>query len=266
MNADQITEARALATVVPHNIAVVDVSPWMVAQYVPSLGTGAAAATMQVLAGTLRFKVDAATPAGADAIGTDGEFDLSTADFNTMGELVDAINGVAAYRAYLVGALRADLSTNLLVQSATSIIGDTGLTVFGDTSGSKEISLAISGEAFVNNGKNGHLKDSEDGCENSMMYAAITVTNVSLFVLRYYTGKQGTTEVQVGQDITLTSATLKEQGEANLSVVFVTSARGERLIVRVIGLESVAPSAPSVHVLGKTAVLANDRVVTSIGY
>jgi len=263
---DQIQEARALATVVPHNLTAVDVGPWMVAQYVPSLGTGAAAATMQVLAGTLRFKVDAVTPAGADAIGVSGEFDLSSSTYNTMGEVVDEINGIAAYRAYLVGALRADLSTNLLVQAATSIFGDTGLTVFGDTSGSKEISLAISGEAFVNNGKSGHVKDFEDGCENSMMYAAFTVTSVSLLVLRYFTGKQGTAEVQVGQDVTLTSATLKEQGGANLSVVFVTSARGERLIVRVIGLSTSAPSAPTIHILGKTAVLANDRVVDSIGY
>ncbi len=269
MYQNQILEARALATVVPHNITVVDKSPWIQIQYVPSLGTGGAAATVAMAAGrdTMTFQVDAADPAGADSIGnTSGEVIVSGGDLNTMGEVVDHINGKSAWRAYLIGCLRSENPDNLLVRTAASAFGDNGVTLYSDSSVSKEISIAISGERFVNNGRAGHLKDFEDGCENSLMYAAITVTCASALALRYYTGKQGSAEVQVGQDIALTTATLKEQGEAAFADIFVKSRRGERLIVRAIGTESVALTVPTVHVISKTAVLANDRVVTAINY
>lgn len=266
---EQLVEARALATVVPHNITAVDTTPWIVVQHVPSLGTGGAAATVTVAAGrdTLTFQVDAADPAGADVIGnTSGELDLSSSSYSTMGKLVDAVNGTAAWRAYLVGCLRSELVSSLLVRTAVSCFGDNGRTLFSDSSVSAEISIAISGEKFISNGKAGHLKDAEDGCENSMQYASINATSVSLAVIRYYTGKQGSTEVQLGSDVDLVTATAKEQGEANLSVDFVTSRRGERLIVRAVAASSVALTVPVVHVLGKTAVLRNDRQVTAINY
>ena len=269
MYQEQIVEARALATVVPHNITAVDTTPWIVVQYVPALGTGGAAATVDIDAGrdTLTFQVDAAAPAGADAIGnTTGILDLSSSTYSTMGKLVDAINGVAAWRAYLVGALRSDLVSSLLVQAAASCFGANGKTLFSDSSVSKDISIAISGEKFVSNGISGHEKDFEDGCENSMQYASINATSASLAVIRYYTGKQGSTEAQLGSDVDTVSATAKEQGEANLSVDFVTAARGERLIVRAIGVSNTAITAPVVHVLGKTAVLKNDRFVDEINY
>ncbi len=269
MYLNQIVEARALATVVPHNITVVDKSPWIQIQYVPTLGTGGAAATVAMAAGrdTMTFQVDAADPAGADSIGnTSGEVIVSGGDLNTMGEVVDHINGKSAWRAYLIGCLRSENPDNLLVRSATSAFGDDGVTLYSDSSVSKEISIAISGEAFVNNGKAGHLKDFDDGCENTMMYASVKGTSASLHVLRYYSGKQGTAERQLGADIDLVTVVAKEQGEASLSEAFVTSARGERLIVRQIGVSNTAVTVPVHHVLGKTAVLKNDRVVTAINY
>lgn len=269
MYANQIIEARALATVVPHNITAVDKSPWIQIQYVPALGTGGAAATVAMAAGrdTMTFQVDAADPAGADSIGnTSGEVIVSGGSLNTMGEVVDHINGKSAWRAYLIGCLRSENPDNLLVRTAASAFGDNGVTLYSDTSVSKEISIAISGERFVNNGKGGHLKDFEDGCENSMMYASILGTSASLHVIRYYTGKQGSAEVQLAQDIDLTTVVAKEQGEASFSETFIKSTRGERLIVRQIGVSNTAITVPTHHVLGKTAVLKNDRIVTAINY
>lgn len=269
MYTNQIVDARALATVVPHNITAVDKSPWIQIQYVPALGTGGAAATVAIAAGrdTMTFQVDAADPAGADAIGnSSGEVLLSASAFDTMGELVDGINGKIAWRAYIIGCLRSENSDRLLVRTAASVFGDAGTTFYSDSSVSKEISIAISGERFVNNGRGGHEKDFEDACENSMMYASIKGTSASLHVLRYYTGRQGSAEVQLATDIDLTTVVAKEQGEASFAETFIKSTRGERLIVRQIGVSNTAVTAPVHHVLGKTAVLANDRVVTAINY
>ena len=111
MFVNQIEEALKLAPAVPRNINAADKTPWMVVQYVPSLGTGGAAATVAVAtaAETITFQVDAADPATLDVIGnTSGEMSLvGTTD--TMGELADVINGTRAWRAYLVAALRADV-------------------------------------------------------------------------------------------------------------------------------------------------------------
>ena len=45
MYADQIAEARGLATPIPQNIAADDTCPAIVIQYVPNLGTGGASAS-----------------------------------------------------------------------------------------------------------------------------------------------------------------------------------------------------------------------------
>ena len=265
----QINEARSLATLVPHAITAVDTTPWMMMQYVPDLGTGAAAATVAVEAGrtTMTILVDAAVPAGKDAIGNStGLIDLSSSTYDTMGELVDYINGKLAWRAYLVGAIRSDAVASLLAKTAASCFGANGLVFYSDTSVSKDVSIAISGEKFVNNGINGHVTDAGDQCENSMQYANINVTCASAPYLRYYTGKQGSTEVQLGSDLLLVTATAKEQGEASFAETFITATRGERLIVRAIGTSAVALSAPVFKVLGKTAVLKNDRIVDEVNY
>lgn len=266
---ESVNTARSLATPVPQVITAVNTGPWMVVQYVPSLGTGATAATMAIAAGsdTITFTVGATTPAGADVIGnTSGEI-LTTADATSlMGEVVDKINAAQAWRAYLVGALRADDAGTLQTLSSATAMGANGITCYGDTSASKEISLAISGEKFVNNGKGGHVKDWDSQCENSMLYGNFLATSASLHVLRYYTGKQGSTEVQVGSDVPLTSATAKEQGENSLAEAYVQATRGQRLVIRVIGVSNTAPSVPTIQVVGKTAVLDGSRIVTEDNY
>jgi len=270
MHLNQILEARALATPVIHNFAAVDKMPWMVAQYVPSLGTGGSSASIAyIVASSMTFLVDDAAPADADAIGATGVILTSSSTYNTMGKLVDYINGHAAWRAYLVGALRADLSSLMLVKSATICSGANGLTFYADSSASAEHSLAISGEKFVSNAASGHVKDADDFCENEMLYGAFNVTSASAGIgLRYYSGKQGDTETQIGSTVTVTTATNKEQGEVNLTVPFVQATRGQRLIMRVIDLSTTGTelTSPTIHVIGKTAVLANNRTVDAINY
>ncbi|GAG50924.1 unnamed protein product, partial [marine sediment metagenome] len=219
-----------------HNFTAADTLPWMVVQYVPSLGTGGTSASIAyIVASSMTFLVNDAAPAGADAIGATGVILTSSSTYNTMGELVDYINGRIAWRAYLVGALRADLSSLMLVKSATICSGANGLTFYADSSNSDDHSFAISGEKFVSNAVGGHVTDADDYCENEMLYGAFTVTSASDAIeLRYYSGKQGDTETQVGSAVAVTTATLKEQGEVNLTVPFVQATRGQRLIMRVV--------------------------------
>ena len=269
MHLAQIEEARALANPIAHNFAAVDTLPWMVVQYVPARGTsGTSASIAYIVASSMTFLVDSSTPAGADVIGASGVILTSTAAYDTMGELVDYINGRSAWRAYLVGALRADNSSLMLAKSATICSGTNGLTFYADSSASGEHSFAISGEKFVNNGISGHLKDADDQCENAMLYGSFNVTCASAGIgLKYYSGEQGSTETQLGSQVTVASATAKEQGEVNWSMPFVQAVRGQRLIMRVLGLSATTSlTSPVINVIGKTAVLTNDRIVDAVNY
>lgn len=269
MHLKQIEEARALANLVAHNFVSADTLPWMVVQYVPSRGTsGASASIAYIVDSSMTFLVDSSTPAGADVIGVSGIFLTSSSDYDTMGELVDYINGRQAWRAYLVGALRADKSSLMLAKSATKCSGANGLTFYADSTASGEHSFAISGEKFVSNAANGHVTDAGDACENAMLYGSFDVTCASAGIgLKYYSGKQGSTETQIGSTVTVASGTAKEQGEVNWSMPFVQAVRGQRLLMRVMGLSATTSlTSPVINVIGKTAVLKNDRIVDAINY
>jgi len=270
MNLQQILETRALATPITQGITADDKTPVMVIQYVPALGTGGAAATITKTTGnTLTFTVGAAVPAGADAIGNStGEMILTADAYDTMGEVVDYINGRQAWRAYLVASLRADLGSSLLNKTEASCIGANGLTIYGDTSTQKSVGLAISGEKFTSNAISGHVKDSDDECENAMYYGSFNVTCVSAPHLRYYTGAAGATETLITSSKLMTSATVMQEGEENFTEPFIQATRGERLIIRCISPSTAAPatSSPVLTLIGKTAVLRNNRIVDSINY
>jgi hypothetical protein len=241
----------------------------MVVQYVPKQGTSATAATMAIAAGsdTITFTVGATTPAGADVIGDTTGNILTTADATSlMGEVVDKINAAQAWRAYLVGAIRSDDAGTLQTLSSATAMGDNGITCYGDTSASMEISLAISGEKFVNNGLNGWVTDWDSQCENSMLYGSFLANGLSVNVIRYYTGEAGSTEVQLGSDVNTVSATAKEQGENSLAEKYVEATRGHRLVIRLIGISNTEPSVPTIQIIGKTAVLDNSRIVVEDNY
>lgn len=277
MNTKQYEDAHNLATTVPRVISAVDTCPLMVVQYVPALGTGGSAATIAyVVASSMTFLVDGSTPAGADAIGVSGIIDTSSSTYNTMGELVDYINGRQAWRAYLVSALRIDKTSNMLAKAAASAIGDNGLTFYGDTSANfsandpasagtlEAISVAISGEKFINNGINGHVKDYEDGCENMLTYSEVQLTFSGTGTLSIYTGKQGEAETRIYHQ-TLTSTTEKDLGQANLEEVFAKAVCGQRLIVRA-ATTTAFTAVTKFNINGKTAVLNGSRLVDSVNY
>lgn len=262
MNINQIEEARALAQPVVHNQTAADVSPCIVVQYVPALGTGATAATCKRTADGWCFKVGADTPAGADDIGNSSGWILD-ATYTNMGQILDQINGYAAWRAYLVASRRGDASGSVLAQAEASCIGDNGLAFFWDTSAIALCGTAISGEKFVNNGVNGHVKDAGDQCENTMLYARVTM--VSDGTLKFYSSSQSA-DTQLGPTFTCGSASPVEIGEENPSIGYISAKRGERLLVLVDSATAANGTPTEFHVIGKTAVLRGDRIVTEDNY
>lgn len=270
MHLDQILEARALATPVAQTFTANDSFPAIVIQYVPALGSATTNTASFTLANdSFQFLVNGSTPSGLDVIGVSGKIDLSSGTYDTMGELVDTVNGRTAWRAYLVGALRAITCTDLLAKTSTRCDGATGTTVYIDTTDSKEHIFAISGEKFVNNGINGHVTDYDDGVENSLLFGSYLVSAGSSGVtLRYYSGKQGSTETALTSSESVTVATATQHGEENLSEPYITAKRGERLIVYLSQASNDADFGTGlvIQAIGQSAVLSGSRIVDSKNY
>lgn len=273
----QIEEARKLATPVPQAITAVFTCPSFIIQHIPTLGTGGATAGVSAAGGegALTFSVDSAVTAGADLVGTLGVLLMS--GYSTIGDVQDKVNANPSWRMILVGALRADIPTAIVAKTG-AVCGETGITFYHDSSstygtgGHQHFSTAISGEKFANKGVNGHVKDDDDECENTLHYMTFTgtfaspgATSVGQYI-KYYSGKQGSTEVQMGGSVAITDATAKEQGEANVGDAWIRSKRGERLVIRMVCDCVGAVTAPTINIIGSTAVLKNDRIVDSIGY
>lgn len=273
MYANQIIEARALATTVGHNITALGTSPAIVAQYVPPRGAGGLSSTsvgkMKITSDGIRFKVDDDTPAGLDALPNQTSSGwLTYASQTNMGQMVDAIEGGIAWRAYLSVSLRGDLASNMLDQSEAICSVANGLTFFWDSKVETLISagIAVSGERFLNNGIGGHVQDFEDACENTINFIEANFVD-SAATLRFYSGKAGSAETQIGGTFLFTAAGVATYfGKHNGDNAFISAARGERLIARVTFLTEAIGTPNRFHVLGKTAVLKNDRVVTEINY
>lgn len=271
MHNNQIEEAYALAVHVPQNQSAVDKSCAFIMQYFPDYGDGGSTAGVRYTNGqTMAFSVDGSAATGGDACyagDTDGFIDGQQDSYDTVGEVQDVVNGFAAWKMILNTALRADSMTYILTQSAGTC-GSDGLPFYHDTSACAIVGAAITGSKFVSNGKAGYKSDADDECINELLYLNIKLTFSSVGTsLKFYTGAHGKTEVQVGSNITLTTATAKEVGEADLTEVYVKSKRGERLIVRS-DCDSVvpstsAPSAVTFNLLGRTAVLSGSRFVDS---
>jgi hypothetical protein len=263
----QIEEARALAPIVGHNIAAFDTSPAIVVQYVPNLGVGSEG-KMKITTDGLRFKVDDATPTGSDLLSNmNASGWLKFATRTNMGQIVDDINGSVGWRAYLVAALRGDLASNLLAASETSVNGDNGFTFYWDMKAETLIScgIAVSGNKFINNGTNGHVKDDDDECENSILYIEANLAD-SDCVLRFYSSSDSA-DTQIGGSLTFTAAgTATYWGKNNPDDIYIRANRGERLIARITTDTQLKATPTRFHVLGKTAVLRNDRVVDSVNY
>lgn len=273
MHLQQIEEARKLATPLAHVFTGIDTFPAFVVQYVPDNGLSSAyrAKIALVLDTSMTFTTGAAgttavgdSQATADGIGTAGVIDISNASYDTCGELMDYINGHPAWRMYLVGAKRSTGMETILAKGAAFCDVANGLTFYHDASeGAKCAAVAISGEKFVNNGVNGHLKDADSQCENMLLHLALTVGVTDNGLLNLYSCSQRADGDAVG--FILTNDTLLTKGETNLASIFHQSTRGERLIVEIDGSTSFDDIAQC-QIVGKTAVLKNDRIVDEKNY
>lgn len=258
----QVQAAREMARPYGQTFSDVDGHPAMVVQYVPDLGTGGAAATCQVVSATsLTFQVDSANPAGNDAIGNASGQVLFSA-YTTMGAVADYINGLRAWRCYLDGALRADASASkLLTAAAASCIGSNGMTIYHDASSTKHGSFAISGEKFLTNGINGHVKDWDDQVENDLLHCYINIGVTDGPTFTWYAERQDRTSVQTLGAETLADDTLIECGANLKTIPYISAPRGYRLIGRAAATTTYDDIA-AFHVLGRSVVPSGSRMVT----
>jgi hypothetical protein len=263
MNYQQLIEAKELAPLVNHSQSAADVTPAIVVQYVPSLGTGGAAATGKKTSDGLGFTVDGTTPAGLDRIGSSTGW-ITFATYDSLGEVLDAINGRAAWRAYLVAGLRSDTSGDILAQAAASCMGDNGLTFYFDTSAFDGCGVAISGEKFVNNGVSGHVTDADDECINYLNYAKVQLAT-SDGELQFYSASQ-LAQTQIGPTYTCGSGTAVEVNENQPNIPFLEASRGERLVIRCMADTAGNGTPTEFRVSGKTAVLTGARIVEEDNY
>jgi hypothetical protein len=146
-------QSQSLATIPNHaflpfgaGLSADDTDVALVVRYV---GTGAGASTNVAVsaAGDLTFlktgvAVDEFECPVSGALG--GVIDVSDTACDTMGEVVDVINASTNWRAFLVGALRADSSNDtLLTISATDATAANGLGLKFDTDVAKIASIAF---------------------------------------------------------------------------------------------------------------------------
>ena len=262
MRADQIERAYQLAKPYPRIVAADDTDVAFLVQHVPTRGTGAAACTVAyVQSGNMTVLVDGSAPAGLDAIGTAGVIDSSAGDYDTVGEIVDYFNSLAAYRAIIYAALRADTMATILAETAASAFGANGLAFHSDTSASGTRTICFSGEHFENNGKNGHKKDYEDAVENLISQIDINLNMTDNGTLTIYSGRQGYTETAIYGPVTLTDATAFQKNLDGLVGTFFKAAkRGERLILRCANDAAEMGTITQFHCAGKSAVVKLNRI------
>lgn len=271
MYADQIAEARALATPYGQNITAMDTTPAIAIQYVPDFGAGGAGSTSvgkaKITTDGIRFKVDDSTPAGNDALANQTSSGwLTFASQTNMGQMLDAINnGGLAWRAIPKCMLRGDIASNLLAASETVVSNANGKVFFWDSKAETLIvaGAVVSGERFINNGKNGHVKDSDDEVENTIMYIEANIVDSDM-TLTFYSST-ATADTQIGGALAFTAAgSATYFGKNDPEDPYISAQRGARLIARVTTLTQQKGTPTRFHVLGKSAVLKNDRIVEDV--
>jgi len=110
-------------------------------------------ATITVATGDITFKQGAlgseAVDPSIDSGGNDeGVIDVSDSNANTMGDVVDLINASPNWRAFLVGALRADASAGTYLNiSERTLTPRVDTTVVSDSTGIKAYSIRIGGKS-----------------------------------------------------------------------------------------------------------------------
>ena len=113
-------------------------------------------ATVTVATGDITFKhgasgseaVDSTIDSGGDDAGV---IDVSDANANTLGEIVDLINASANWKAYIKDGLRADTGAGLLARSETTLVPKVTQTpLYSDTSTDLRLSIRVGSRTSVN--------------------------------------------------------------------------------------------------------------------
>lgn len=92
--------------------------------------------------------VDSTIDSGGDDAGV---IDISDANANTLGEIVDLINVSANWKAYIKDGLRADAAAGLLARSETTLTPNvTETPLYSDTSSDLELTIRIGSRTSVN--------------------------------------------------------------------------------------------------------------------
>lgn len=263
MQLSQIEEARAIAPNYPIVLTgLPNGSPGLVLQYIPEWGSGASAANAFVSGTTnLHVKISGVTPTSGDTTGmpTNGKFAFSA--YTNMGLLCDRINKVKCLRAYLQGALRGDSAAWLLASQTVSIVGDNGGTLVFDGDKSDCVTVAISGEKFVNNGPRGWVTDADSACENMLCFLAYNmVDDVNIY---FYTASQSAdSQLAVMAEVSTGTRTLVQADTPEQP--YIRAKVGERLVVRATLVTSSANlnTVTEFQIMAKTAVWEGDRLVT----
>lgn len=264
----QIEEAEKLAGLVVHNLVTTDISPAFKVIGVPSGGTGYAALTIAyVQGGAMTFLVDTAAPAGVDSIGTAGVIDTSAAAYNTVGEVVNYINSIGAYRA----ALLCDPATpmaNVLAKTAASALGDGGLTFYLDTSVADTTyiigNVPITGDIFFNKSSNGIKWQKDHAVRNYIHTIQFSQNFTSAATMYIKCFRTGDTAASTLWQAAMTDNTLMSYNVGNPEVPFIEAPEGYTLACEV--RSDLATGQTVFQVTGKSVVRDGSYVVTSKAY
>jgi hypothetical protein len=215
-------------------------------RYEGAVGSGATL-TIDATYGDLVFTTDGtiADTTVLESGGTGGTIDVSDANGNTLGEVVDAVNASDNWAMVLLAGERSDISTNNFIAVAevdmsTAAMKKTGLFLFQDPQVAPQTSLygiahAISAFDPANYAKG---DDPDEGCISVVTYVNATADFTTSASIKFVNANLDGSEVCA--TIALADNTAKELG--NLAAPIWRSKVGHRLIVRVLGTESVTGS------------------------
>ena len=199
-------------------------------------------------------------------IATDG------ASYNSMGEVVDAVNATGIFRAFLIGGNRADVSTAMFadVSNETCKLKH-GVTLFSNP----DTQAAILGFAFTNQKflyrptggwatfDKGWTKDTN--CINSLKMLSATLTIAAHANVRLYSCDDENKAAAVllwSQDLASTVEEL--HGNTNPNDIFVSGIRGHRLCIKFVALTDTDDLTGCViRSLGHTKDVAGGQVPSS---
>lgn len=214
---------------------------------------------------TIASAVGAAGSEAADAnftVGsTSGTIDLTNASADTMGEVVDFINGLADYKARLVGCLRADdadTTAALVAVSSQQAKVSGGLALAVDTSVSKNLTCEISVldgaiASGSTEGQVGFTSDSKVGAINALkeLRATLTYSGGSTLAVYAVNDELKTSRLIFSTPIGSTLGATTVAGTATFGGDGIVGRRGERLLVRATGVTTFAVT--NFNVLGATS-------------